>query len=98
VAVTTIPLTLLSAANLIIAWQVVGPRRAWWLAAAAVVVLERIFTFSYFIPTILRLQSASLPQTTIKAAVSQWTRLNYFRNALTLVGWLAALKALSLVA
>src|SRR5438309_12120473 len=53
--VTTIPLTLLYPANLVTAWHVQGPRRRWWLAAAIVLFVERIATFSYFIPTMLRL-------------------------------------------
>jgi len=53
-------------------------------------------TFSYFIPTMLRLQRAAVPQAEIKAGVTQWARLNYLRSALTLVAWLTALKVLSL--
>src|SRR5437899_6316649 len=58
--VTTIPHTLLSLANLVIAWHAQSPRREWWLAAAVVILVERISTFSYFIPTMLRLQRAAI--------------------------------------
>jgi hypothetical protein len=91
----TVPLTLLCIANLITGWQAAEPRRIWWLAAAGIIFAERIFTFAYFIPTMLRLQRASMPQTKIEAAGLRWARLNYLRNSLTLAGWLAALKALS---
>src|SRR5882724_10747400 len=54
--VTTVPLTLLTIANFCVAWQVAEPRRSYWLFAATVILVERVFTFAYFIPTIIRLQ------------------------------------------
>jgi hypothetical protein len=42
--VTTVPLTALTLANLLFAWQAQGPRRAWWLAAAAITLVERVGT------------------------------------------------------
>jgi len=93
---TTIPLTLLTLANIVAAWGAQGDRRGWWLAAVIIILGERLLTFSYFIPTIVRLQRASMPQAQIKDALLRWARVNYLRNALTLVAWLAALRALSL--
>jgi Domain of unknown function (DUF1772) len=99
VYVTTVPLTLLTLANLLAAWQGQGPRRSWWLGASAITVLERSATFSYFIPTMIRLmESEEMPQAEVNATLSQWLRLDYGRNVLTLVGLVAALKALSLPA
>ena len=92
--VTTGPLTLLTLANLVAAWLASGEARRWWLAAAVVVLAERIFTFSYFIPTIIRLLRAADSPASV-AAATRWTRLNYVRHALVLGGWLAALKALA---
>ena len=80
--VTTVPLTLLTLASLLVAWQSHGPRHNWWLGAAVIILVERIGTFAYFIPTGLTLMRAE--------------PLNYIRAALTLVGWMAALKAFSL--
>lgn len=37
-----------------------------------------------------------LEVSTVGAMASQWVSLNYVRAALTLVGWVAALKAFSL--
>src|SRR5687767_4035511 len=54
--VTTGPLTLLTVASLVAAWRTPGPRGTWWLAAAMIVLLERVATFGYFIPTMVRLQ------------------------------------------
>jgi hypothetical protein len=96
VYVTTVPLTLLALASLVAAWQEQGPRRFWWLGAVAITVAERSATFSYFIPTMIRLMGTEdLPEADVKAALSQWRRLNYGRHVLTLAAWLAALRALS---
>ena len=95
--VTTIPLTLLTLANLFVAWQSHGPRHDWWLGAVAITFVERIATFSYFIPTALRLMRAeALASARVGAMASQWMALNHVRAALALIAWLAALRALSL--
>jgi len=95
--VTTVPLTLLTLANLVVAWRSQGPRHEWWLGAAVITLVERIATFSYFIPTALRLMRAeALPAAKVEAMASQWMALNHVRAALALIGWLAALRALSL--
>jgi hypothetical protein len=97
--VTTVPLTLLTLANLAVAWQSQGPRHEWWLGAAVITLVERIATFSYFIPTALRLMRAdALPSGKVEAMASQWMALNHVRAALALIAWLAALRALSLSA
>lgn len=97
VFVTTGPLTLLTVANLIVALQSQGPVRAWWLTAAIVTLVERVATFGYFIPTIIRLQrTPPLPQTAVRAALARWVGLNYVRNSLTLVAWIAALRVLAM--
>jgi hypothetical protein len=97
VYVTTVPLTLLSLANMVAAWLEQGARRRWWLGAAVISVVERIATFSYFIPTMLWLQGTEgLPEAEVQAALSQWLLLDYGRHVLTLAAWLAALKAFSL--
>ena len=85
--VTTVPLTLLTLASLVVAYQSQGPRRDWWLSAAVIILFELIETFSYSIPTALKLMRAeSLPESTVDTMFSQWVRLNYVRAALTLVG------------
>ena len=98
VYVTTVPLTLLTLANLVVGWRAQGIVRRWWLGAAAVALAERIFTFSYFIPTLLKLQGAvNLPGSEAVAMASRWDQLNYVRHAMTLTAWLSALKAFSLL-
>jgi hypothetical protein len=93
--VTTGPLTLLTLANLVAAWRAPGAVRSWWLAAAAAALVDRVITFAYFIPTMVRLMGA--PDTPMSvAAATRWGNLNYVRHAIVLVAWLAALKAFSL--
>lgn len=97
--VTTIPLTLLTLANLVVAWQSRGPRHDWWLGAAAITLAERIATFSYFIPTAIRLMRADADDSAkVEGMAARWIALNHVRAALGLIGWLAALRALSLPA
>jgi hypothetical protein len=97
VYVTTVPLTLLTLTNLVAAWLDRGIRRYWWLGAVVIIVVERIATFAYFIPTMLWLQGTEgLPEAEVQDALSQWLLLDYGRHVLTLAGWLAALKAFSL--
>jgi hypothetical protein len=97
VYVTTVPLTLLTLASAVAAWRDLRPRRPWWLSAVAIIIIERLATFSYFIPTMVRLMGAeTLPEAEVKASLSQWMFLNHGRHVLTLTGWLLALKAFSL--
>lgn len=93
---TTVPLTLLTLASLVVTWNLGNSIKQWWLAAAVITLLERIGTFSYFIPTALKLMRAETVSTTKSAMASKWIYLNRLRSALSLAGWLAALKALSL--
>jgi hypothetical protein len=93
--VTTVPLTLLTLANLIAAWRAVGPVRGWWLAAGVAALADRVFTFSYFIPTMVGLMRAPDSSESVATAV-RWANLNYVRHAIVLAAWLAALKAFSI--
>jgi hypothetical protein len=95
--VTTGPLTLITLANLVAAWLTRGPERRWWLAAALSALADRVFTFAYFIPTMLRLmREDSLAKSQATSLALQWANLNYLRLAIVLVAWLVALRALSL--
>ena len=69
--------------------------RAWWLAAAIAALADRLFTFSYFIPTMIGLMGAAdSPQAAARAI--RWSRLDYVRHALVLAAWLAGLRAFAL--
>src|SRR5215218_5399047 len=91
VYVTTVPLTLLTLANLVAAWLEQGPRRYWWLGAAAISIVERIATFSYFIPSRLARQATKdLPRVGVEEPLPQWLLLDYGRHVLTLAAGLEA--------
>lgn len=95
--VTHIPLTLLTFLSLWPAWQSGAPERVWWRAAAVVIVVERVATFGYFIPRMIAMQGGSgVPDAQGKAASTQWLWFNAGHHALTLVGWLLALRAMVL--
>jgi hypothetical protein len=93
--VSTVPLTLLTLASLFAAWRADGTVRAWWLAAACAALADRLFTFSYFIPTMVRLLAAPDSPESV-AMASRWWTLNYLRHAIVLAAWLASLKAFAL--
>ena len=95
--VTTVSLTLLTLANLYAAWAMSGSARGWWLAAALVALGERIFTMSYFIPTMIGLMNAEDSPAAV-AVATRWSRLSYLRHALGLAAWLLALKTLEVLA
>lgn len=94
--VTTGPLTLLAVASVFLAGQAESGRREWWLTAACVILVERIATFAYFIPAILRLQRAPPGDTKVNPSIARWMSLNYFRITFLFIGWVAALRALTL--
>src|SRR5215467_10943841 len=91
VYVTTVPLTLLTLASLVAAWWTPTEIRNWWLAAAAAVLVDRVMTFGYFIPTMLTLMnSQNMSASEAVAKATQWINLGYVRQAATLTAWLAA--------
>lgn len=96
VFVTTVPLTLLTVANLIAGWRAVDPVRGWWLAAGAAALADRIFTFAYFVPTMIGLMQAPDSSESV-ATAGRWANLNYVRHGIVLTAWLAALKTFALL-
>ncbi|GAB3957412.1 hypothetical protein GCM10028805_50070 [Spirosoma harenae] len=95
--VTTGPLTLITLANLFVAWSSPQPIHTWWLAAVFITLLERLGTFTFFIPTAIKLLKADqLPASHVNRLAMLWINLNYVRNALTMMAWLVALYAFGL--
>jgi hypothetical protein len=92
VFITTGPLTLLTLASLAAAWRSTGRTRRWWLAAALLSLLDRTFTFTYFIPAMAGLMDTPDSTESVAAAV-RWSTLNYLRHAIVLAAWICALKA-----
>jgi hypothetical protein len=93
VYVTTGPLTLITLANLVAAWGHRGAARPWWLGSSVAALAERVFTFSYFIPTMIALMGNDLLATEAVNEARLWETLNHVRHAIVLAAWLMALKA-----
>ncbi len=63
VYVTTVPLTLLTIAGLVLAQGSRPALRRWWLTAGLISLVDRLFTFDYFIPTMITLMAVdALPR------------------------------------
>ena len=91
----TVPLTLLTLANLWVGAHASGPLQRWWLLAAGLALAERVFTFAYFIPRMVWLmRTDDSPQA--RAGAARWAALNRPRLGLTLLAWLAAMQAFAL--
>ena len=93
--VTTVPLTLLTLANLFAAWRTSSAVRSWWLAAGLAALVDRVLTFSYFIPTMVGLMGATDSSESV-AVATRWWNLNYLRHAIVLAAWLASLRTFAL--
>jgi hypothetical protein len=96
VAVTTIPLTLLTLANQVAGWRAPLGLRRWGLGTAITALVERGLTLGYFVPTMVRLIRVENSPDAASSAI-QWAQLNNVRHLLVLAAWLAALKTFSLL-
>jgi hypothetical protein len=94
--VSTGPLSILLLVNLYFAAVSASPARSLWLAACAITLVERIYTFSFFIPRAIRLMREAMPASaeTIVLAL-HWRSANRIRLALSLAAWLVALVAVA---
>jgi len=95
--VSTGPLTLTIVISLVAIWGYDGPARSWWLAALVIVILERVATFTYFIPTMVWLQQQGRMSAEVSSTLATWSFINHGRHVLAFAAWLLALKALSLL-
>ena len=95
---TTVPLTLLTLASLVAAWWAPVVVRNWWLGAVAATLVDRGMTFTYFVPTMIKLMRGdAFGESEAATKALQWVRLGYIRQAANLVAWLAALMAFRLM-
>ena len=94
---TTVPLTLLAIASMVLLLTPMSEqRRLWWTIATGLVVLERIATFAYFIPAMIRLQrTQDFAWNDVRKKFARWRALNYGRLVATLAAWAAATAALT---
>jgi hypothetical protein len=89
---------LLAVINLVVAWRSNIAYRLWWLAAGAAMTVYALASYGYFVPQMLAFQSGgeSWTASEIETFVSWWTGPNYARMTMGGIGWLCALRALSL--
>jgi hypothetical protein len=89
---------LLAVINLVLAWRSNTSYRRWWLAAGTAMTVYALASYGYFVPQMLSFQTGGQAWTAsdIETLVTWWTGLNYVRMAIGGIGWLCALRALSL--
>jgi hypothetical protein len=89
---------LLAVTNLVVAWRSEAPYRRWWIAAGVAMTVYALASYGYFVPQMLSFQSGGDDWTAsrVETFVLWWTGLNYVRMTVGGIGWLCALRALSL--
>ena len=94
--VSTVPLTLVTMVNIFFAVKSNGQIHYWWLTATLIILIERLGTFTFFIPTAIKLQKGqTLVAEKQHSLISRWVNLNYVRNFLTFIAFVISLKALT---
>ncbi|MBS1533276.1 MAG: hypothetical protein JSU01_23455 [Bacteroidetes bacterium] len=80
---------LLSMVNIVMACLYHGPALGYWLAAAIAIFINRVFTFSYFIPVMIQkiMQPEKIEAGRLKAIVKQWMALSPLRLIPEFVAW-----------
>jgi len=92
------PVALLALINLIFALRSRVSFRHWWVAASLLMLVNSIFTYTYFVPAMIRLWDASnLDPAWVSASKNRWANLNYLRLLIATLGWLCLLKTFSMV-
>ena len=89
----------LALTNLVLAWRGRDEvYRGWLLAASGLMTTYAVFSYGYFVPEMLRFQAHgdTWSNERIDSFTSWWIGLNYLRMTIGGLGWLCALKALSL--
>jgi len=92
--VTTGPITLLTLLSVVLIWKTKGNVRRWWLVVLVFLLVDRIMTFSYFIPTMVELMDGKLVQVEAVRVAQQWANLNVVRLIASGLSFVAAIKLL----
>lgn len=81
---------LLAVINIVLAWNHPSGARAYWLAAAMAIFINRLITFSYFIPMMIRkiMRPENIEATRLQAIVKQWIALSPLRLVPELFAWI----------
>ena len=83
--VTTMPLTLLMIILLVSICKAGLSTHPWLSAAVLLTLLERALTFSFFIPTIIKLSKGSFTADRVHLMVNRWKAINVLRLLMTAV-------------
>ncbi len=80
---------LLSIINMVLAWQSTSEARTLWFTAALLIFLDRIITFVYFAPTMIRKfrHPENIDPEKLKSSVRTWTSLSPLRIPLAIIAW-----------
>jgi hypothetical protein len=81
---------LLSVINIVLAWHHTSGAQAYWLAAAVAVFINRLITFSYFIPVMIHkiMQPETIEAARLRGIVKRWIALSPLRLFFELFSWI----------
>ncbi|GGB12548.1 hypothetical protein [Puia dinghuensis] len=87
---------LLSVINIPLAWNHTGGAHVYLLAGAVAVFINRVITFSYFIPVMIRkiMQPETIEAARLQGIVKKWTALSPLRLVFELFAWIMLVVAL----
>ena len=80
---------LLSIVNIVLACNYTGAAHSYWLAAAIIIFVSRVITFSYFIPMMIKyiMEPEKVESEKLKRIVKQWTGLSPLRILPEFIAW-----------
>jgi hypothetical protein len=80
---------LLALINIVLVWNYSGGANIYWLSAAIIIFINRIITFSYFIPVMIRkiMEPEHVEASRLRSIVKRWTALSPLRLIPELFAW-----------
>jgi hypothetical protein len=80
---------LLAIVSIILAIKFTGEAQSYWLTAAILIFVNRLITFGYFVPEMLRkiMKPEQIETTRLQAIVRRWTALSPLRIIPELLAW-----------
>jgi hypothetical protein len=92
--------SLLSIVNIVLAMRYTGNAHTTWLIAALIIFINRVITFSYFVPTMISKfkHPEEMDPVRLRRSVHLWTSLSPLRILVEFLAWVIAIWALALLA
>jgi len=90
---------LLTLALLVVAWLMPLASRKWALVGGVCLFIVVLSTILFFVPILVKTigtRGAGFDSEEITTLVNQWVAWNWLRLAVMMIGWLAAIRALSI--